>query len=181
MSEEKHQTTGLAGLLKSMKDRIGTTFGFSADELAAFSASRTVNLILSLPFIAGCADPERTALAHAAVYLLAIKGGQEPFDHCAEDDKAILARLRLISSFKGGDSKLLEKGMSLLALQMLCGYDRDRKKDQASNYYNPLNAGVWNFETEKAKLVTTIESITSEQIDTIMTTKDATVLLWTYN
>ena len=125
----------------------------SEAEAGRFAANPVARLVGLLPFIAGCEDPARTALAHLATWVVANRGGARTiFDHGPADDREPLARLAPIADFRGGDKKLIDEGLRRLGLSMVAGYERDRDKDRALGQYNPLNAGVWNYEDLMRKL-----------------------------
>lgn len=100
-----------------------------------------------LPFIAGCKKPEPTALNHLSAYLIAAKGAKKEFFHSIENDENILNRLQCINHFMGGNKRVLEKGMKLLALVMIHDYKKDVLKDKKRGKYNPVGEGVWNYST----------------------------------
>ncbi len=159
-------------------DKIAANFAFTEEQYQNILENNTARLIGELPFIAECEEAERTALAHLTVYFLAAGSGRFVFDHCPEDDSDIFSRLRLIMSFKGGNRDILAHGMNKLALQMLCGYNRDREKDSISNEYNPLNSEAWDFEKLKAQLVDELLNNPCPEIDEIMTIEDAEIDWW---
>ena len=68
------------------------------------------------------------------------------------DDGDPLIRLERISHFIGGNRSVLDEGMARLGLAMPGGYQRDQGKDTASGEYNPLNAGIWDYDTIEAML-----------------------------
>ncbi len=68
--------------------------------------------------------------------------------------------------------------MNKLALQMLCGYNRDREKDMINGEYNPLNSGAWNFEKLKNELVEAILNNPCPEIEEIMNIEDAFHTWW---
>lgn len=145
------------------------SFRLSADEAKRLSESKIARLIAELPFIAGCDECERTALAHLSVYLMASKGGKPWFNHAKSDNISPLARLRLGTSFVGGNKGIIDRGMNILALAMLSDYDRDRDTDRAAGKYNPLSAGDWDFGSLKAELRAKLASNPSEEMDQIIT------------
>lgn len=125
----------------------------SDEEASRFAANKVARLVGLLPFLAGCEEAERTALAHLATYVIAGRGGaRASFDHKPADDRDPLARLETISHFQSGDSRILEAGLRRLALCMVAGYRRDAEKDRAAGAYNPLAAGAWEGEAMVAKL-----------------------------
>ncbi len=68
------------------------------------------------------------------------------------DDGDPLIRLERISHFIGGNRSVLDEGMARLGLAMPGGYQRDQGKDTARGEYNPLNAGIWDYDTIEAML-----------------------------
>ncbi len=159
-------------------EKISEAFDFTQEQEEALLENKTARLIGELPFIANCDEAERTALTHLAVYFLAANSGRFTFDHCPDDDDNIFNRLRLIMSFKGGNKSIIAHGMNKLALQMLCGYDRDREKDMLSGEYNPLNSGAWDFDIIKDKLLEEILNNPCAEIDEIMTIENAMFEWW---
>jgi hypothetical protein len=143
-----------------LSGRIADAFRMREAEASAFTANETARLIAAIPFAAGCEEAERTALAHLATYVLAGSPScRHVFDHKAADDKDALARLAPIADFQGGDAKVIDRGMHLLAIIMISGYRRDLEKDQKSGEYNPLLAKTW--EADKV-----VESLASDLADT---------------
>jgi hypothetical protein len=144
------------------------TFRFTEDEKNAFSKDRVAQLIAALPFEAGCDEPKRTALAHLAIYLTELRGGRNIGDHTPEDNKSPLTRLRLLSSFKGGDTKIIEHGMHQLALVMLAGYIHSKESDKKESVYNPLNDHSWNADKMQEEILEIIRKNPVENLDYIL-------------
>lgn len=136
-----------------LSGRIADAFRMREAEASAFKASETARLIAAIPFAAGCEEAERTALAHLATYVLAGSPScRHIFDHKAADDKDALARLAPIADFQGGDAKVIDRGMRLLAVIMVSGYRHDLEKDKKSGEYNPLLAKTWEADKTIALL-----------------------------
>lgn len=163
---------------KTMYEAIAATFRFSDEETSHLANSKVARLIGELPFIAGCEDAERTALAHLSIYLIAARGGKVWFNHQKSDNKDIYSRLGLGMSFIGGDKKIIERGIDLLAMVMLSGYNRDRVRDLEAGKYNPLNDGSWNFEQLSAQLRKKLESTSCSKLDAILTPEESTLSVW---
>jgi hypothetical protein len=144
---------------------VAETFRFTEAEKAAFRRNRTAQLIGALPFAAGCDEPERTALAHLAVYMTELRGGSGIGGHTPSDNAEPLTRLRLLTSFKGGNQVVIMHGMNKLALIMIEGYERSQAEDARRQVYNPLNDGSWNAEALKAALTQTLEVFPCEVLD----------------
>jgi len=149
------------------------------NEFIKFQANSVAQLVGLLPFMAGCDDPERTALSHLATFVIAGRGeSRTTFDHAPADDIEPLARLRTISDFKGGDDATIERGMALLCLCMVSGYERDVEKDSRLGEYNPVAAGTWNAISLKSELDRTIAERPSGLLDAVMTQEQARILIW---
>ena len=158
---------------------IAETFRIDDSERARLTASRAARITGALPYLAGCRNPERTALAHLAVFVLASRGGaRKVFDHAPADDAEPLARLEPIGRFPGGDPAVIRKGMALLGLLMLGGYERDREKDAASGEYNPLNSGTWKAGEGRARLAAEAASAKVPELDAILGTDEAVRGFW---
>jgi hypothetical protein len=69
---------------------------YRMDEAAAgrLAANKTARLVAAIPYLAGCAEPRRRALAHLGTFVLADSdGARRDFDHKPEDDVDALRRL----------------------------------------------------------------------------------------
>jgi len=150
---------------------ISEVFRMSAAEREHLAHSTTARLVGSLPFLAGCPNPTRVALSHLAIFILASgETTRRIFDHVPEDDRSPLIRLEPISHFPGGDPAVVRKGMAILALRMLSGYDKDRNKDAAGGEYNPLNSGAWKKEEIAARLQAEAHSSKIPELDSFLET-----------
>lgn len=124
---------------------IASAYSMDADRSAKLRKNVTGRLIAALPYAAGCREPERTALAHLAVFVLADSDqARRIFDHKKEDDFDVLARLAPIAWFEGGDPAVINRGMKTLAIIMLEGYKRDVASDKAKGWYNPIGEKSWD-------------------------------------
>ena len=163
----------------TLANSVSETFRLTEVESHHFFESKTARLIAALPFLAGSDQPDRTALAHLATYWLASKGSARwTFDHTPEDDVDPLRRLATIASFQGGDQVVLDRGMRLLALQMICGYARDQAKDTVTGEYNPLLSGAWDARRMIDGLVAEIQDRPCGEMDGIMSIHDAQSYWW---
>ncbi|MDR1325526.1 MAG: hypothetical protein LBK00_05770 [Treponema sp.] len=147
---------------------VAETFRFTSQERADFALNGTAKLIAALPFTAGCEEAERTALAHLAIYMTELRGGRTIGDHTLRDNASPFARLRLLSSFKGGDQDILDHGMSKLALVMLTGYERSQEEDRQRHQYNPLNAGAWDAAALRQELTKRLHAHPCAFLDSIL-------------
>jgi hypothetical protein len=147
--------------------RVGDAFRMTAEEKKAFGEGRIAKLIASIPFLAGCEEAERTAAAHLGTYILSLRETKGYFNAQPGDGLSVLERLRLISNFKGGDARIIERGLCLLALNMVADYKRDIEEDAALGKYNPIAAGAWDYKDTVADLEYRIISIECEEMEKI--------------
>lgn len=147
---------------------ISNVFRFTNEEKDVFSNNPTAKLIASIPFIANCIEPERTAIAHLCLYVAELNGFQKYCSHVPSDDSDIFNRLAFISTFEGGNRAIIEHGMNILALIMIENYKRTEKSDKANGIYNPFVAGTWNYKQIKNKLLWDINKIEVPEIDGIL-------------
>jgi len=159
---------------KTIYGAIALTFRLTEEETDHLANNKVARLIGSLPLIAGCEDAERTALAHLAIYLTAASGGKAWFNHRLSDNGDITSRLALGMTFTGGDKKIIERGMDLLAMVMLYGYNRDE-----AGKYNPLNDGSWNFEQLSTQLRKKLDLAPCPRLDAILTPGESNLYTWT--
>ncbi|MEI6387686.1 MAG: hypothetical protein WCQ50_13700 [Spirochaetota bacterium] len=133
--------------------KIAGTYRLDQEERQQLQSNKVARLVGGLPFVSGCAEPLRTSLSHLSLFFLAsTEACRYDFDHRPTDDGDPLIRLERISHFIGGNRSVLDEGMARLGLAMLGGYQRDLGKDKASGEYNPLNAGIWDYDTIEAML-----------------------------
>ncbi len=125
---------------------ISKVFRFTEEETNWLTNCKTAKLIATIPFAAKCIEPERTAIAHLCIYIAEIKGFQKYFAHQPSDDFDIYNRLAFISTFEGGNKRIIEEGMNILALIMIEGYHQSEKIDSQNNVYNPFVSKTWNYE-----------------------------------
>lgn len=162
---------GIVGQLK-------ISFRLTDNEVKKLEESKIARLIGAIPFLAKCDNPERKAINHLSTYLAAARGSKVLSLHNLDDDRDILARLEEINTFTSGDPKIIEKGMKLLALNMVHDYLRDMEEDRLNNKYNPLNSGVWNYQKVVDQLITDINSIECKEMDELFSTSDAVFSVW---
>jgi hypothetical protein len=152
-----------------ISDRVASAFRMSEEEKREFAEGRIARLIAAIPFLAGCEEAERTAVAHLGTYLLSIRRETKPyFNSRPGDGTSVLERLRLISDFKGGDERIIERGLNLLALNMVADYKRDIEEDARLGKYNPVAAGAWDFESLVTDLEYKIISVECEEMEELL-------------
>lgn len=132
-------------------------FRFTRKETKWFKNCKTAKLIATIPFAAGCEEPERTAIAHLCIYLAEIRGFQKYYAHLPSDDCDLFKRLGFISTFEGGNQDIIAYGMNLLALTMIEGYHKSENDDRKKGIYNPFVSGKWDYQTLKQNLLKEVE------------------------
>jgi hypothetical protein len=146
---------------------VADAFRMTAEEKQQFGEGRIARLIAAIPFLAGCEEAERTAVAHLGTYVLSLRETKPYFNSRPGDGITVLERLRLISEFKGGDARIIERGLCLLALNMVADYKRDIEEDARLGKYNPVAAGAWDFESTVVDLEYKIISVECEEMEEI--------------
>jgi len=149
-------------------DAVAKAFRMDHEEAEWLENKRIAKLIGAIPYLAGCDQPARTAVTHVSTYLLSIKDTKPFFNADPTDDINILERLRLIMNFRGGDPRIIDKGMCLLALSMFDDYKRDVHIDEVYDKYNPVAAGAFDYESTRADLLQRIETVACPQMDEIL-------------
>ncbi len=144
------------------------TFRFTDEEREDFVGNEVAQLVAAIPYVAGCEDAKRTALAHLAVYFTELRGGAKIGDHNIDDNTSVYTRLRLLSSFKGGDEKIIHHGMTILALVMLEHYNASSLDDKENGVYNPLNDAHWEYEVLKTNLLNDIRENPCDALDELI-------------
>jgi hypothetical protein len=145
---------------------ISSAFSLSEGKKAKLRDNPTAKLIAAIPYLAACREPERTALAHLATYLVAgSEAGKAAFDHKASDNYDLLARLATGGAFEGGDPAILNKGMKILARLLVQGYKRDVSLDKERGLYNPVGDGSWAPDRLSSDLAEAIASVEDSEMD----------------
>jgi hypothetical protein len=157
---------------ESLTRLVAEAMRLGPSELERLRANKTAQLIAAIPVIAGCRDADRVACHHLATYLLA-DSASSIFDHRREDDRDAMARLERISHFPDGDRKLIERGMSLLALLMISNYEGSSETDRRDSVYNPLVSGSWNADDVRNPLIRRVRAVASPEMDAIIDLEQA--------
>lgn len=130
----------------------------------------SLQVIVYLPYVAGCKNPRRTALLNANNFFLA--SNSTLFFHSEEDDLNILNRIYSFLYFKDGDNLIIQKGLNILGLIMLQDYYYDREYDYISGKYNPLNVNKWKYKEVKSDIIKRINSIKCKSLDDCFSIKE---------
>jgi hypothetical protein len=133
-------------------DAVGHAFRMDESERMWLAEKPVARLIGSIPFVAGCENPQRTAVTHLGTYILSGRETKPFFNAVELDDEDVFARLRPIMTFQSGDRTLIDAGMALLALNMIEDYRSDVQIDAAVGKYNPVASGAMDFDALHAQL-----------------------------
>ncbi len=154
---------------KEIVSIIASTFSMDKTRADKLLTNATAKLIAAVPFLAGCREPMRTALAHLATYIVSgTPAAEKIFDHKAEDNYDVFARLATISHFEGGDPAIINRGMKHLAAMMIEGYKKDVSSDKAAGLYNPVGDGKWNAEEKLASIASSTAAVPDAEMDGIV-------------
>ena len=119
----------------------------------------------------------RTSLANLSVYMMYVGPTKEVFNATPQDDTDIFARLDL-ARFIGGRQEIVDRGVALLALNMLADYRRDVVFDIANGKHNPVATGAWEYDDLEAELLQQITAVDCPQMDAIITAPEIMDALW---
>lgn len=148
---------------------IASTFSMDDTRARKLLSNATAKLIAAIPYLAGCREPMRSALAHLATFIVAgTPAAEKIFDHKAEDNYDVFARLATISHFEGGDPAIINRGMKHLAQMMIEGYKKDVGSDKAAGLYNPVADGSWNAEEKLASIASSTAAVPNAEMDSIV-------------
>ncbi|MDC7222451.1 MAG: hypothetical protein PQJ60_01855 [Spirochaetales bacterium] len=138
-------------------------------------------IIVKLPFLARCDNPQRTALSHIVItYAASHYSCKKAFLHNLTDNEDLFHRLECINNFSGGDSKVIKSGMNLLAILMLSDHQKDRGKDLMQKKYNPLNTGTWNYDMIVSQLQEEIHELDCPEMAYLPGEDDVRQGFWEY-
>jgi len=165
---------------EEISGRVAEAFRMTSDETERLRNKNIAKLIAATPFLAGCQDAARTAVAHLGTYILSLRETKPYFNATEEDNGSVLERLRLISNFKGGDPKIIDRALSLLALNMVTDYRRDAAEDVFLNKYNPVSDGQFEFEALVSDLTRRIEEVSCPEMEQILPIKAGPLGFWGY-
>jgi hypothetical protein len=158
---------GIHEIWNMISEDVANSFRMDDEEKKRFKEKRIAKLIGSIPFLAGCKDAERTAVTHLGTYVLSCRETKHYYNANELDNETVFERLRLISTFKGGNQRIIDKGMSLIALIMISDYRRDIGIDDAIGKYNPVGDGAFDFNMLQLELLEKVNSVECVQMDEI--------------
>ena len=129
---------------------LAKVLGPAADAYAANPAAR---LFAAIPYLAGSEDPDRFALSNLLTFHAAVKD-RELFDHRQSDDEDVFRRLAAFHVGNHADPKVVDHGLTLLALISLNDHVKDLEADKLSGEEQKKLADQLSELQEKLKRLT---------------------------
>ncbi len=149
---------------------ITTKSVLSKIESDSFSKSGVAKFIAALPFVARCSEPKEKALEHLSIYLEKIRPSGSLGDYNPDAVSTVYEDLGILSAFEGGDERIIQHGMYILALIMLEGYKDRSFSDMEKGIENPLNDETWDYYTLKASILDDIKESPCPELDALILT-----------
>ncbi len=147
-------------------------FQLNEKEYEKLLTNEVARFIVALPFVAGCENAQEKALAHLKIYATGVKCDTYPIESCTScDTSTVYEDLGMLSSFEGGNEKIVQHGMTILSLVMLEAYKDRTFSDIEKGTYNPLNDGTWDYYALKASLLEEIKESPYPKLDDLILTK----------
>ncbi len=136
-------------------------------------------LIGWLPFLANTDQPQRDSITNMTIYLLSGYGSSRDIFFLSESRNDVLFDcLATLLNFTNGDEKILHRGLSLICIVLLNEYEKNRDEDRSKGKYNPLNAGVWNFDELMRELEAGVKAVPCRKMDRILSLEAAAGCYW---
>lgn len=113
-------------------------------------------LFAAIPYLSGSEDPDRFALSNLLTFHAATKA-RAVFNHRPSDDADPFRRLACFHVGNQADPKVVDYGLTLLAMISLGDHEHDRDGDKKAGKYNPLNEGKWDAAQIRSELQTELD------------------------
>jgi len=136
---------------------LADVIGADAQRYAKVPAAK---LTAAIPYLAGSEDPDRFAVSNLLTFHGATKA-RKLFNHRPDDDADIYRRLAAFHVGSKADPKVVDYGLTLLALISLADHEHDAEGDRKAGKYNPLNAGKWDPKALRKELEGELEKSAS--------------------
>lgn len=128
-------------------------------------------LVGLLSHIARTEAPDRDGLTNLFIYVFSYYTDLPVFNQRRRWDEAcLLGDLNL--TLTGGKDAILQRGFSLISLVQLHRAEERRESDAFRGRFNPLNAGLWDFDEIRAGLVAEIKKTPCRKMDRIIKVDD---------
>ena len=164
---------------QKVSSRVRTVFNFGIKQTEWLEGCKMAKLIAAIPYLAGCKRAEETSFTHLSVYVMSNdESVKEIYFHKPGDDEDVYSRLSPGNNFIGGDQKIIQCCMDLIALNMISNYNKDSDNDLTIGKYNPVAEGRWNYSELSQKLIQSIKVNISPEISAFYDVEDALRGLW---
>ena len=120
-------------------------------EAQQYERDPSARLMAAIPFLAGSEDPDRFAVSNLLTFHAAIKAPQI-FGHRQADDEDVFRRLATFHIGNHSEPRVVDYGLTLLAMVFLSQLESDAESDRKNKKYNPLNVGKWDAVTIRKEL-----------------------------
>lgn len=127
---------------------LATVVGADATKYEKVPAAK---LFAAIPYLSGSEDPDRFALSNLLTFHAATKA-RAVFNHRPSDDEDVYRRLATFHVGNHADPKVVDYGLTLLALISLSDHEHDIEGDKKIGKYNPIAAGKWDTKTMRSAL-----------------------------
>jgi hypothetical protein len=108
-----------------------------------YEQDQRARLTAAIPYLAGSEDPDRFAVSNLLTFHAATKV-PSLFDHRDTDDVDVFRRLAAFHVGNHSDPRVVDYGLTLLALINLSEHERNAEADRETGKYNPLNENKWD-------------------------------------
>lgn len=153
---------------------LATVIGADATRYEKVPAAK---LFAAIPYLAGSEDPDRFALSNLLTFHAATKA-RAVFNHRPSDDDDIFRRLAAFHVGNHADPKVVDYGLTLLALISLSDHEHDIEGDKKSGKYNPIAAGKWDTKAIRSNLRADLDKSPALKESFAAVVPDAELLSW---
>jgi len=136
---------------KEWKEALGHLATVIGTEAAKYETVPGAKLFAAIPYLAGSEDPDRFAVSNLLTFHAATKA-RAVFNHRPSDDEDVFRRLAAFHVGNHADPKVVDYGLTLLALISLGDHEHDTEGDKKAGKYNPIAAGKWDPKALRAGL-----------------------------
>jgi len=135
-------------------------------------------LVAAIGYLAGSEDPDRFAVSNLLTFHAATKA-RALFNHRPSDDADVLRRLATIQFGALANRKVVEYGMTILALISLGDHEHDRETDRLEGKYNPIAEGRWSATHLRSRLNSELKkNLELKDLFNTVVGQDLSILNW---
>ena len=136
-------------------------------------------LVGMLPFLAKTECPQRDSFSNLSLFIFtSFSESRDLFKLNPLDDEDILSRFQGIMCFTGGNSAIIDRGLSLIALSVLYTYKNKYGDDVTGDYYKILSEDCCNHSCIIEELTLRVEQIPCRKMDKIINLNSVQKVVW---